>query len=81
MIQPKDGEINYDNALKNPNKFYDRVMNQDVMEHKVQKKVRTEVIRGASQEGGMPQVKRKVEGFQMTSRLTKRAIARVLVAV
>ena len=29
----------------------------------------------------MPQVKRKVKGFQMTSRLTKRAIARVLVAV
>ena len=29
----------------------------------------------------MPLVKRKVKGFQMTSRLTKRAIARVLVAV
>ena len=81
LIQPKEGEINYTNALKNPTKFYDRVMNQDVMEHKVEaKKPRTEVIQGGN--GDMPAVKRKAKGgFEMTSRLTKRAIARILVAV
>ena len=56
-------------------------MNQDVMEHKVEMKTRTEVVRGAAEDGDMPQVKRKTRGFEMTSRLTKRAIARILVAV
>ena len=51
-------------------------MNQDVMEHKVEKKVRTEVIQ--AQYGEMAQVKKKTRGFEMTSRLTKRAIARIL---
>lgn len=36
VIQPKEGEINYKLAEKNPLKFYDKVMNQDVTEHKVQ---------------------------------------------
>ena len=26
VVQPKEGEINYDSAFKNPNKFYDKVM-------------------------------------------------------
>ena len=81
LIQPKEGELNYDNALKNPSKFYDRVMNQDVMEHRVAKKTRTNVVQGGGQPGEMPAVKRKTRGFEMTSRLTKRAIARILVAV
>ena len=50
------------------------------MEHKVEKKVRTEVVT-AVQDGEMAQVKKKTRGFEMTSRLTKRAIARILVAV
>lgn len=56
-------------------------MNQDVMEHKVEaKKPRTEIVEGAA--GEMPAIKRKTKGgFEMTSRLTKRAIARILVAV
>ena len=36
VIEPKEGEINYDLAKKNPNKFYDQVLSQDVREHKVQ---------------------------------------------
>lgn len=35
VIQPKEGEINYDLAKKNPLKFYDKVMKQKVTEHKV----------------------------------------------
>jgi hypothetical protein len=33
VIEPKGGEINYDLAFKNPLKFYDNVMNQDIREH------------------------------------------------
>ena len=50
------------------------------MEHKVER-TRTQVVQGANQDGKSPVVKRKTRGFEMTSRLTKRAIARILVAV
>lgn len=33
VIEPKGGEINYALAFKNPLKFYDNVMNQDIREH------------------------------------------------
>lgn len=33
VIEPKGGEIDYDMAFKNPLKFYDNVMNQDIREH------------------------------------------------
>ena len=26
VVQPREGEINYDTAFKNPNRFYDKVM-------------------------------------------------------
>ena len=44
VIQPKEGEINYDLAKKNPLKFYDKVMNADVVEHKVVAKTRQAVV-------------------------------------
>lgn len=40
VIQPKEGEINYDLAKKSPLKFYDKVMNAEVVEHKVQAKTK-----------------------------------------
>lgn len=55
-------------------------MNQDVMEHKVTKKAPT-VVRSGSSPGGMSQTKRKSQGFKMTSRLTKRAVAQILMLV
>ena len=55
-------------------------MTQDVMEHKVAAKTRTQVVR-EGEEGEMAQVKRKRRGLEMTSRLTKRAVARILMAV
>jgi len=42
VIQPKEGEINYDLAKKSPLKFYDNVMNADVVEHKVAAKASRE---------------------------------------
>ena len=38
MIQPKKGEIDYSLADKNIDKFYDKVLTQDVTEHKVSHK-------------------------------------------
>lgn len=35
MVEPHGGEINYDLADTNLGKFYDKVMNQDVTQHKV----------------------------------------------
>ena len=79
VIQPKEGEINYDLAKKNPLKFYDKVMNADVVEHKVVAKTRQAVVE--RQDGQMATIKRKTGGFETTSRLTKRAVARILLAV
>ena len=81
VIQPVEGEINYNLAEKSPLKFYDKVMSQDVNEHKIAKKNKSKEERGAQEDGEMAQVKRKSRGLEMTSRLTKRAVARILVAV
>lgn len=35
VIEPKGGELNYNLAYKNPLKFYDQVMTQDIIQHKV----------------------------------------------
>lgn len=37
VIEPAGGEIDYDLARKNPLKFYDNVMKQDITEHKCAK--------------------------------------------
>ena len=81
VVQPKEGEINYDIAEKNPLKFYDKVMNQDVLEHKISKKTRTEVIESPGRHGEMAQVRRKTKGLEMHTRLTKRAVGRILTAI
>lgn len=77
MIQPKEGEINYDLAHKNPLKFYDKVMQQDITEHKVQKSKQV----SASEPGHLPQKKKVSKQLQMTSQVTKRTVARVLAVV
>ena len=79
VVQPKEGELNYELAHKNPLRFYDKVMSQDVVEHKVTQKTKRMVVE--REEGEMATVKRKTRGFQMTSRLTKRAVARILALV
>merc|ERR1719326_515001 len=37
VIEPHGGELNYDEAYKKPNQFYQKVMEQDITEHKVRK--------------------------------------------
>lgn len=52
-----------------------------MLEHKVSMKSRTEVVQGSPTHGGMPMMKKKSRGLEMTSRITKRAVARILIAV
>lgn len=75
VIQPKEGEIDYSIAQKNPLKFFDKVLSQDLVEHKVHK-AKAE----RNSDGTLPK-KKTQKGLTMDSRLTKRAIARVLVVV
>jgi hypothetical protein len=35
LIEPKGGELDYDLAYTNPIKFYNNVISQDVIQHKV----------------------------------------------
>lgn len=47
MIEPKDGELDYDLYYKNPVKFYDHLLTQDITEHRVinRAKVETKVTK------------------------------------
>lgn len=37
VVEPHEGELNYDQAHKNLDKFYKKVMNQDITKHSLQK--------------------------------------------
>ena len=63
MIQPNEGEIDYDVAKRDPNKFYDTVMNQDVVEHKVAKKTRTKVVKKTDGDGELHYVRTTCYGM------------------
>ena len=73
VIQPKEGEINYDLAEKSPLKFYDKVMSQDVVEHKV-------AAKQSERRDGQPWRFGR-ERLEMKTRTTKRAVAEILQAV
>ena len=79
MIQPKKGEIDYSLAERNLDKFYDKVLSQDVTEHKVSKK---RISTTADSSGLLPQKKRVSKAaLTMESRVCKRAVGRILVLV
>lgn len=61
--------MDYEVAYKSPLKFYDSVMSQDITQHKVQKSKEPE------------HQKRRFVPLELTSRITKRAIGRILFAV
>jgi len=37
VVEPHKGELDYDNATKNLDKFYTKVLNQDVTKHTIEK--------------------------------------------
>ena len=57
VVQPKEGEIVYDTAFKNPNKFFEKVMGQEVTEHKVAAK--KEVVMKKLPSGEMSPTRKK----------------------
>lgn len=84
-IEPVGGELNYEMAHKNPLKFYDKVMSQDINQYKVrtskafdekqQKKIEDAVANGKR----VP--KKKKAPLELYSKVTKRKIGRILFAV
>ena len=81
VIQPKEGEINYEMADKKPLKFYDTVMKQKVTEHKVQ---RAKTFVGSpDKDNNLPKRKvlKKGKSLELKSRITIRAVCRILRAV
>jgi len=71
VIQPTQGEINYDLAAKSPLKFYNNVMNQDVVEHKI----------GRSDGMASDSHYKAIRKMTMSSRMTKRHVGQILIAV
>lgn len=85
MVEPHGGEINYDLAEKNKEKFYEKVMNQDITQHKV--RVSKHLTNqqndrfAKAKEEGKASPKRKKIPLALTTKVTKRKIGRVLFAV
>ena len=52
VIEPHGGEIKYKLHEKNPQKFYDHVINQDITEHQVRPNQRVSLLRQKSKEEG-----------------------------
>ena len=80
VIQPREGEINYDMAAKKPVQFYKTVMKQKVTEHKVSR-ARTFVGKSGTNELPKKKVMKKTKTLELKSRVTIRAICRILRAV
>lgn len=82
VMEPHGGEINYKNAMKNPEKFYDQVLSQDIQQTKVRKNKEQskafEQQRADERKSGIsPSRVRKIP-LEMTSKVTKRKCARVM---
>lgn len=63
IIEPHGGELNYNLAHKNPLKFYDQVLNQDITKHKFK------------QDESSPSRRPKVE---ISSKVTKRPLQLII---
>ena len=76
IVEPHGGEINYKLADKNPLKFYDKVLNQDITKHKVrenkEKKAEADEKAQKRAEEGSPMKKQKKVPLEVSSRVTKR---------
>jgi hypothetical protein len=85
VIEPQGGELNYDEAYEKPNAFYKKVMEQDIMEHKVRgsKVVMAENSRkqAEARRNKSPSPRKSKVPLQTYSKLTKRKIGRILSAV
>ena len=80
MIEPKGGELNYNLAYKNPLKFYDQVMTQDIIQHKVRGS-KAFAEREQQRKEANPDYHKKKAPLELTVKQTKRKIGRILFAV
>lgn len=85
VIEPHDGEINYDEAYKKPNQFIQKVMNQDVTQHKVRtsKEViqRNAELAEEARANNDPSPRSKKVPLTIYSKLTKRKVGLIWIAV
>ena len=85
IVEPHGGEIDYDQADKNLEKFYDKVMNQDITQHKVResKELKEQQKRREveAREQGKSSPRRRKIPLALTTKVTKRKIGRILTAV
>jgi hypothetical protein len=72
LIEPKGGELDYDLAYTNPIKFYNSVISQDVIQHKVSRE------KGEVEEDGS-YVRNHSPSY--SSKMTRRKIGRIYVLV
>jgi len=84
VVAPHEGELNYKLAEKNPLKFYDQVLNQDVTRHAVRenkqmKKDAEEKHKAKEEEKGSP-IERKKQKFpvEVASKVTKRPHMKIM---
>jgi hypothetical protein len=82
VIEPHGGEINYELASKNPAKFYDQVINQDITKHKVrpnkQMTLKREEEQKKLEEDGSPMRKMKKQiPLEVRSKITKRGLFKI----
>eukprot|EP00351_Strombidinopsis_sp_SopsisLIS2011_P005856 CAMPEP_0116871340 /NCGR_PEP_ID=MMETSP0463-20121206/1626_1 /TAXON_ID=181622 /ORGANISM="Strombidinopsis sp, Strain SopsisLIS2011" /LENGTH=148 /DNA_ID=CAMNT_0004509535 /DNA_START=992 /DNA_END=1438 /DNA_ORIENTATION=+ len=81
IVQPHDGEIDYDMAQKSPKKFYHRVLDQEVTEHvardnqKVKRKV-TEQRQKERMQGRTPSPHKKIP-LEVKTFSTKRGVGKI----
>lgn len=85
IVEPKGGEINYNLAMKNPEKFYEKVFNQEikktkVAENKEQKVKNQEKAHKKAEEKGGP-VKRKKAPLEITQKVTKRPFNKIMAKI
>lgn len=85
VIEPHSGEIDYELAYKNPLKFMDKVIGENVTKHKVgqnkeMKQAQELKIKMALAMGGKSPKKKKIP-LQLTSKETKRKAGRIFASI
>ena len=77
VVQPSKGELDYKMAWKNPAKFYDKVLKEDVVTHKVTKRSRKVQSKKPAGDGELPLVKHKRKQLSVHSQSTRRDLGQV----
>ena len=83
VIEPHKGQIDYDLAERNPLKFVDQVIKEDITKHKLAKNkklVQEQDAMSVSTKGKKKKKKKKIP-LELTSKVTKRKAGRILTLI